>query len=387
MTDRVNMDVLIEIRPRLKVANVVVVGVIQNRDNCVVSVSGNRLIISGLVIDCKNVNFKENKFSLNPPEDGDGFSFRLELKDGINTTSGNNLKLLTKPSLFSRLDLKVAAPHIKLNTNYRLCCSGCQTDFASFSPGRVLPLPSSNWRQQTENWYCCVNKLTAPPPMLIQPNDILYGPGVCVVHANVFQIATDSSGIDDKSLSRRLIQCSKCGRHIGRFVEHSAELWSYAVMLQEVAVKDDENAIKSAKPFSDDIGASAFDNFRMALLSAVDDSGHIMPRLAFTAVEEEATENRRLLLVWVVDKQLQIFTAASINSSNCRTVVKVMFRDMEVTASSSADKGVPAGYTEVVASSDMLSSARHSLAQVCDKFPHGTKFVNDFQVSYVDYFS
>lgn len=218
---------------------------------------------------------------------------------------------------------------------------------------RLLPLPSSSWRQQTQNWFCCVNKLAAPPPVYLKVRDVLYGAGVCVFHQQSFEeTATRDEG--------GRVLCRTCGADLGSRVEDSVEVWSHSVVASTADGKSRLNGTIS----------SYFDNFALLLLSRLDDPGTIMPKLQFS----NPAGNQRIQ-VWVVDKTLECYQSEQLK------LIPNKFAKILYKVSKESDPN----FDDVIVSERMLTDSLEHLNQSCDSFPSDLKFANGFQVAYVKY--
>jgi len=376
------MNIYIELRPKLKVGHVVISfedGFEMEAGEQELMVIKDRVItIAKYAVNCGDIIFKDKSFCLGPLEQQGSLSatsFRLELDDGLNTSTGSNLQLLSKPLIFPRPRLKVEPPDLELDKTYIIQCSACLANLARFSVGRILPQPSSNWQQRTKDWFCCINKLDTPPPITLRPSDVLFGSsGVCVFDKSIFH---------DKRIevTNNVLKCVDCSQEIGRrtYTEDSVEVWSYPVVLTREGTEEEQKKI-----YLNTNVKSAFDNFRLLVLSLVDQNIQIMPKFAFSTAAEVTQQPNNVLLVWVVDKQLDIATiSAAVKHQDSETptiqlrkVVKVLFKETP---------NRPTEYELVTVSHDIFKSACHTLPKVCHDFPASAKFVNDFQVCYINH--
>lgn len=336
------MKVHLEVRPRLRVVNVIVESSLLDEKVAVVAedsllqINHDKFLLNKISLERKELLLENRKGSR-------GCVFRLEIRSGIGNGANGNVEILQSPSLFSRVNLKVPAPDVVVHEEYLLSCSSCDHVLGRLSPGRLLPLPSSSWKQNTPNWFCCVNKLSAPPPINMQPTDILYGPATCVFHPDVLQKT----------------ECGSCGVEVGRVVDGNFEAWSSALTMSR-------NGIKT---FLHSGITSAFANFSWLLLALTDDSSQPMPRFQFKAGSDDCR-----LEVWVVDKQLQYIRSDDSGALVEEKVVKILFKESSTRSE---------GFEEVPISAKMLSCSLKCLGLVSRGFPDQAKFVNGYQTSFI----
>jgi len=335
------MKVHLEVRPRLKVVNVIVESslldekVAVTADDSLLQINEDKFVLTKISLEKKEL-LLENK-------PGSGLVFRLEIKAGVGNGENGNVEILETPSLFSRTNLKVPAPDLVILDEYLLSCSSCDLVLGRLSPGRLLPLPSSSWKQQTPNWFCCVNKLSTPPPINMQPTDILYGPGTCVFHTDVLAKT----------------QCEGCGDEIGRVVDGTFEAWSSSLTMSRNGTK---TLLHSGI-------TSPFTNFSWLLLALTDDRNQTMPQFQFKTGSAECR-----LDVWVVEKQLQYIRSEVSGELVEEKVIKILFKESSTLSE---------GFEEVPISAKMLKSGKIYLGQVSQGFPDQAKFVNGYQTSFI----
>jgi len=211
------MDILLEVRHRLKIAQLSVTTVDGGHfaHPVKVLVEGHRLEIGGRCYEGPaSLTLKRRELELPSSREG-GFTVRLELGGGMGDERAGYLDLLPKPNMFSGTK-KAVAPDVIIGSSYCIHCSSCSTQIGRLKVERVLPLPSSSWRSQTKDWFCCVNKLDAPPPVHIRLTDILYGgAGICVLHSEVFVPGCFDASYPD------LCCCASCGAELG------VQAWTY----------------------------------------------------------------------------------------------------------------------------------------------------------------
>ena len=216
-------------------------------------------------------------------------------------------------------------------------------------PERILPLPSSSWRQQTQNWFCCVNKLDAPPDISFKASDILFGPGLCVFREEIFD--SDKIRLQDFK-----VKC-ECGLCLGVKIEDTFEIFSHS--LEFVSSQD-------KTPLHPEM-SSFLDNFVCILRARIEESAQIMPR--FTCVDENGTKYH----IWVVDKHLECY-----RSSIGETLVKEIVAKVVITSGPSQQAS-----DEVFINKQMMGESTEFFNNSCDNFPNDLKFINGSKVAYI----
>lgn len=132
-------------------------------------------------------------------------------------------------------------------------CKACkQQVFEPVKLGKVLPLPSVDWEQASEGWFCHIHKEDG---QRLKPTSLHPGQDECF-YTELFFLFNHSVLKHTKlanPVDRQQINCAKCNLSLGVLVHQSAKLWTHNLVLKN----EDEGVV-----FSTDVSTIMLALFR-----------------------------------------------------------------------------------------------------------------------------
>lgn len=112
-------------------------------------------------------------------------------------------------------------------------CKACkQQVLEPVQIGRVLPLPSVDWEQASEDWFCHIHKEDGErlKPTSLQPekDECFYTELFFLFHHSLIKCT-----IPKDSTDKFEIKCVKCSLPLGMLVHQSAKLWTHNLLLKK----------------------------------------------------------------------------------------------------------------------------------------------------------
>lgn len=266
------MEVCVEYRPRLQIANVAIFNI--DEDEAVdfehtlnARIADGCLVVNSRLFTCPEVVFLEGTLALTSLQPRSA-SFRVRAVPG---GSGGD-KSVAQSRLHSVDLIKSAAPPTGARTSkksppppslvpgrtYLLTCRACGTKLGRLPVGRVLPAPSAGWRHGATDWFCCVNRLERAPDLALRQTDLLYGPATCCLHRAAFKSlsvagsssrSSDEMQSDGEQLQQEPLQkqqqhmvwsCPACDAEIGTLDQEAVECW-YAALAFHLRQEEDND--------------------------------------------------------------------------------------------------------------------------------------------------
>jgi len=392
------LQVTVEVRPRLSVANCVLTCLDPLPDPLNLSCQAETVSINELVYTVPQVNFKPNKIS-GLVLTQNSATFRLET---CNTDLDNKFEVLEPLPLVPHPTLCQSKPLLSPNTLYSLLCSVCHTVCGAVGPGRVLPRPSSGWKEGSSDWFCCAHKTktsgrpeggecgkTAKTSFVAGHSDVLWGPASFLVHGDSVEGKCREEG-------GNLLNCVHCGAEFGSIGctgEENAKIWNYGVTFREVASGQGDcegndlsgdienlNLSQNVGKFILEKTKTAGDTFERLVSSIVGESSAMMPKIMFSSKVGD-------LFCWVMDKNLCIYKNSLQTPYNPmylkkQNMLKILYKEASQIDDLKSIKNDLSVFTEVI-SEEMFVTGLEALKASVQDYPDSMKIVQDYNVGYL----
>ena len=251
----------------------------------------------------------QNEFEIQPTLEQDYIHLRLPTLPIEKTSGSSSTEVIPLPS--SSLTKKSTKnPSIpKCNVSYRLECNSCQTpltDALVFQ--RVLPLPSSSWKDAASDWYCHQHSHDGEEKKPVVDNlepkstDCLFSSYYC-------SISTHHLKNEYLNKEGKCFRCLKCATEIASFVDGHIHLWCHAVSFVE-----EENAAQTTQL------VTPLEAIQLAIIDALEeDTSFFSRKLGFQ------DPNGRTLIIWFLGNQDMNLKSAG--SSHTEAILEVQKRD------------------------------------------------------------
>lgn len=391
------LNVIVVVRPRLRIANVVLTSSDPLPQDLDLSCGSGTIGINDCLYEVPEINFKPNKISglvLTPY----GATFRLET---CNTVLENKFEVLDPLPLVPHLKLCKSTPQLSPSTRYELVCSRCQSGCGHVGPGRILPRPSSGWKEGSSDWFCCAHKSATPTSGCSIPSgpqdcfvaghsDLLWGPASFLVHRECV-----SEKCRDEVTG--LLTCVGCQFEFGNIGcsgsgAENAKIWNYGVTFREevsdMNAESDElsggvenlNLNQQVGKFILEKTKTAGDTFERLVSSLVGESSSMMPKIMFSTKSED-------LLCWVMDKDLCVYKNSLQTPFNPKhlkkmKMLKILYKEQSETDDLKAVKNDLSVFTEVI-SEEMYLTGLNKLRKSVQNYPESMKIVQGYNVGYL----
>ncbi|KAK9710024.1 HECT-like Ubiquitin-conjugating enzyme (E2)-binding [Popillia japonica] len=292
-------DYLIEIRPRLQSVNVLV-NLKRQLKSPQISLSSDSIYITEDIVfkvPCKKLKIVYN--SLNNVQITDKFiSFRFSTtNDGFGSFKSEILQLENcNDSIVSKF-------YFGNNSSLKIQCGNCLQIFSENNFKRILPLPSEH--SEPSDWFChnhgnkdeTVNNNTLDP----QESDFFYS--ICYCHLN-------SKLLKGCLKSAPNLVCRRCLAWIGIILNDI----SFKVWFNTVQISDNVKILKS----------SALNDTILTIKSILKDSLLTSARIILRCQINKTQID--YLLLWVIEKKLNIVINKSLEEFNDLFVAKILFK-------------------------------------------------------------
>ncbi|KAJ8910852.1 hypothetical protein NQ315_015588 [Exocentrus adspersus] len=299
-TTEIYKSVVLEVRPRLQSVNVFITLLSNNTSVNIVLENDEIHIIENdtiSIITCKDINVVPN--SLSAFRKTDNFvTFRFATNNAFENLGGFKTELLQ--NTVASIESLSNKPLLIKGTSYIIHCINCNKQLsATIKFERILPLPSDH--SDPSDWFCHAHG--SKDNISLDPKNVDVFYTYCYVHinrTNLLHIKT----------SDKVIVCKYCLSWLGiTFNKNTFRLW-----LNTVKFIDNNSAISTDS--LSDVFHSFKDIFRHSLYNS----------LKLMATCYTLSNQTDSLLIWVLEKKLQIFIDASGEGLKKYDVAKVLFR-------------------------------------------------------------
>lgn len=355
-SSKIYQSVVMEIRPRLQSVNVYV---LLKQKTCDFNVTLNHNSISIAIeeisyhIPCMTLNIlPESLSSVQISENH--LSFRFQTSNNPKDYTGRfKVEFLQPPQ--TQTYVTKSNKYLKKSTTYSLCCTNCSQPFCkSTSFQRVLPLPSENL--DLSNWFCHGHSVNSNTSLNPNVNDVFYTE--TYVHL--------ACSLLENVRCENVIVCKRCLIWLGlKINDLVARVW-----FNTVSFKSESETVKTS-PLTD---------INIVTSEILSNSFLNTAKIVFHCQVTNTAKN--YILLWVVEKQLNIIADVSKGFSNC-DVAKVLFK-FEETESTIVSEWQNETITSVVSiSKSMMIDLLKHLYRMNKFFPKEFSVTNGFFVSYL----
>lgn len=358
-------NILLEIRPRLQSVNVFV-NLKSEYTNTSVALDDNCFI---LILDEKKFkvnceNFKIIKNTLNNFQKNDNFiSFRFATDSLNNFGSFKSEFLQSEPiqpinrdnSVYKYLNANMT-DNKSFDKNFSIKCGNCFKIFLlNTTFERVLPLPSENMNQS--DWFCHAH---SKEKFSLQP-------GIKDLYYSNYYVYLNSSVPSNLQISNKVICCNDCLSSIGVVLDDKTlKIWFNTVLFETSRLK-----------FKPDPRGDIFG----VIFNALQDSLNLSLKLILNC--QESGEKLKYILLWVLEKKLEISIVNKESQFQNLNVAKVLFKtefgENELVNKWLRDVNVSCFSISKV----MMSEIEKHLSEMHSFIPKNFSNSNDFYISYV----
>lgn len=317
--------------------------------------------------------------------DKNTISFRIltEPKNG-----GNFYKeLLTSSTVentYKSSELKI---NVSVEDELKIICSNClntvSDELVKFS--RILELPTANL--DMSEWFCHGHGHNSQEPQHKEPilkankHDLLYRLTFFVVNSNILSEKTNKF-----NSKREIYHCNRCLAWLGLKERETVKLFNSEV---KVVQGDIEKSIFSHKMSTDDIKTDDF-IFTIEKLTQEFNLGFQYAVMCKIILEcTMATNKKQYLLIWIMDKELQVLRNSGERSNNDKIklqssfLTKILYK-VEVSLNDDVESWLAdPGVVSTDVSKGMFCRGVEHLQKMSLRVPESFRNANGYCVSYL----
>ena len=371
-----SFDVFIELLPRLGCANVAVIGDdvdvedVKVHDD-IVMVGDRRIIfpdkfkldnlVTGLIRGDNNLTFRLK------------FLHNDKLPDVIDGVTRN---------LYKKEKINYSKPNVQCGFENRILCR-CGALLGFLTPGRLLELPSLGWRSNSLDWFCCVNKLSQPPKVEPQQDDVLYNAFSVVIHSS--HVSDDSVTISICEIQQsvvtsthecekrkkveteciKIVHCSICHQDLGTSIDGFIHFWNYAVTFSR-----EKDTLPVAKSI-----LNPQDCFIAIIRSHISDI-FTSNMLKFVILNR----NNEGTLFWVMDKNITMLESVKGASLDEMKYIKILFKELNSDCGTIPDQN---NLETINISNEIYDEGLKFLTESTSLLPESFQTANSFSIAYL----
>lgn len=335
------MQFIIELRPRLGSANAFY-KTPNEIESVLISSEGQILVKESGISKASRFSWpveygQINSQSLhNVTKTSEGISFRLRFQNVQFSllNSGQVLKVRRKFKLPCQIPSSVEEGQSKLT----IFCANCKNEFKEIQVKRILPLPSIDWKDEIQDWFCgcshgptttagkrkeaaaeseCSsgesNRNLHTKGVAPRQSDLLYSSGFVRFYYMATAVTQDQAKVKKAEVS-----CDKCLAALGTYSagEKMMHVWHHTVII--VSRKIDK------LPYS----SCPSETFLMVIGGIC--SEHDWIPLKIRLINGEGRNRRRSLFIWMLEPDLKLLSTDEKSYLGAKSVLKVMFRHEEI---------------------------------------------------------
>jgi len=384
--------IFVEILSRLGCANVSIKG--ENVELEEVKIKENVIVVGELKFTLpKKWCFDSCITGLSREDNGVSFRLKVPQNEKVPTL----LHSSEVPQLPVR-SYRVDQPRLQIGVSQKLWCR-CGSSLGVVIPGRVLALPSSGWRSNSLDWFCCIHKLSEPPKVETGTDDILYNNYCLAVKLSKIDTSkavvknpeiksqkivskgrfchsqeggchshSDNGDANDNVQSEtvQIINCKNCDEELGVIVEKDlVHLWIHNIRTF--------SEIGELVPISDGVSDKS-DCLKMIIRTHVSDNFSRTPKfLLRNRIGDE-------VLLWIIDKDLLVVDGSELDVIE-RSFIKLLYKRTSRGISTPDSNQI-----EVIEVSDALfDEALEVFDKSSENLSESFKSANGFRVAYIPY--
>lgn len=364
------MQFIIELRPRLgsanafyKTPNEVESVLISSEGQILVKESG----ISKASAFSWPVEYGQiNSQSLhNVTKTSEGVCFRLRFTNVQFSllNSGQSLQVRRKFKLPCQIPSSIEEGQSKLT----IFCAKCKSEFKEIQVKRILPLPSIDWKDEIQDWFCgCSHGPTTTAKRKEAPaassrgesnrnlhtkgvaprqSDLLYSSGF----VRFYYMATAVSE-DQARVKKAEVSCDKCLAPLGTYSagEKMMHVWHHTVI------------ITSGKIDKLPYGSCPSETFLMIIGGICSELDWIPLKIRLI----NGGSRRRSLFIWMLEPDLKLLSTDEKSYLGAKSVLKVMFRHEEIDDGDADEENFQLQQKLLLSPTAPVSESKLSLSQV-----------------------
>ena len=254
-----------------------------------------------------------------------GITFRLRFKNANFSllNSGQSLKVQRK----FRLPCGIPSSTSVENSKCTIVCASCKNEFKEIQVKRFLPLPSIDWKDEVQDWFCGCHHPTKKECSLesnrnlhtkgVAPrqSDLLYSSGFVRFYYPDQQQRMATT--QDSEVKKAQVSCDKCLAPLGTFSvgEKMMHVWHHTVII--MSEKIDKLPLSSCQ--------LASETFLMVIGGIC--SEHDWIPLKIRLMNDASHQPKLSLFIWMLEPDLKLLSTDEKSSAlGAKSVLKVMFR-------------------------------------------------------------
>ena len=335
------MQFIIELRPRLGSANAFY-KTPNEIESVLISSEGQILVKESGISKASRFSWpveygQINSQSLhNVTKTSEGISFRLRFQNVQFSllNSGQVLKVRRKFKLPCQIPSSVEEGQSKLT----IFCANCKNEFKEIQVKRILPLPSIDWKDEIQDWFCgcshgptttagkrkeaaaeseCSsgesNRNLHTKGVAPRQSDLLYSSGFVRFYYMATAVPEDQAKVKKAEVS-----CDKCLAPLGTYSagEKMMHVWHHTVIIMSRKI--------DKLPYS----SCPSETFLMVIGGIC--SEHDWIPLKIRLINGEGSSRRRSLFIWMLEPDLKLLSTDEKSYLGAKSVLKVMFRHEEI---------------------------------------------------------
>ena len=335
------MQFIIELRPRLGSANAFY-KTPNEIESVLISSEGQILVKESGISKASRFSWpveygQINSQSLhNVTKTSEGISFRLRFQNVQFSllNSGQVLKVRRKFKLPCQIPSSVEEGQSKLT----IFCANCKNEFKEIQVKRILPLPSIDWKDEIQDWFCgcshgptttagkrkeaaaeseCSsgesNRNLHTKGVAPRQSDLLYSSGFVRFYYMATAVTQDQAKVKKAEVS-----CDKCLAALGTYSagEKMMHVWHHTVIIMSRKI--------DKLPYS----SCPSETFLMVIGGIC--SEHDWIPLKIRLINGEGRNRRRSLFIWMLEPDLKLLSTDEKSYLGAKSVLKVMFRHEEI---------------------------------------------------------
>lgn len=217
-------------------------------------------------------------------------------------------------------------------------CANCKNEFKEIQVKRILPLPSIDWKDEIQDWFCgcshgptttagkrkeaaaeseCSsgesNRNLHTKGVAPRQSDLLYSSGFVRFYYMATAVTQDQAKVKKAEVS-----CDKCLAALGTYSagEKMMHVWHHTVIIMSRKI--------DKLPYS----SCPSETFLMVIGGIC--SEHDWIPLKIRLINGEGSSRRRSLFIWMLEPDLKLLSTDEKSYLGAKSVLKVMFRHEEI---------------------------------------------------------
>ena len=351
------------------------------------------------------------------------FRIRLQQENPITLISVKDVQKNVKKQFRLPCGLSAAIKNSSSSSSskkaVKLMCSRCQSKVCRMNVGRLLPLPSIDWKGGVQEWFCAchhpdedcnssaafksdegkedeVSEAAAASKLLLLPNkklhekslepnnaqDILYSTSFILLSNKLFDEFPSFPLPSHSSSDNTILKCKSCLSVIGelQIKQNCVRIWHHSLTSLNDDEEEEQNSKEEILPNKDLTYAE--ETFPL-LIGGICIEHDWMPikiklKTSRSMKGHEDGEKEPSLFIWIVEPNLHMATFDDKLKLHQKEVMKVMF------IKNSEDSNAPPSDQEIEVPEHVIMKGLEHLELQQALIPETQRNDHDFQISYLD---